>query len=196
MFLRRVCLHLLRVNQAPLLEAETLGDVYQALSACGRTVTSAHAFLAGVAAAAADGRDSAAMASPPGSGRKRRQREEGRNGNGGGGGSAKKRAPEEAEARGTGLPSPRQQRQREEETPPMTPVSKTLQMWIQSGTPLMRMKTIARATVERRRTPRPRKGGRTATASRTRAKPAHGGGGAATPEMIEMKEIARRLDWS
>ena len=44
---------------------------------------------------------------------------------------------------------------REEETPPMTPVSKTLQMWIQSGTPLMRMKTIARATVERRRTPRP-----------------------------------------
>ncbi|QDZ22869.1 Rab-GTPase-TBC domain-containing protein [Chloropicon primus] len=196
-FLHKVALHLLKSNEAELLGKDNLGDVYQVLSQrCGRNVECVLEFLAGVEA-----QQVAVVAEGA------REEEDG-------GGKKRKSGEEEAPPKGLGgddwvvVPSssgPAEgKRKKEDEAKlsiPMTPVSKALQMWIQAGTPLMRMGTshrpaaATRTTQEKRR--RRRNLGSLSLGRRTGGKPS----GRGRPPMtdielnsIEMKEVTRKLE--
>ena len=184
-YLRKVAAFLLLSNEEELLRAEGLGEVYAVLSrGCGRNVSDASEFLLGVEST----RVEAALAEEKGEeGRSREGNEEGRKRKVAGGqeGAGEARSAKEAKP----------------ELVPMTPVSRALQDWIQSGTPLMGLRTTkaprARAGEDGKGTARRRRNLSLSLSRRKRGTPASG---RRTPmadmdhNSIEMKAIVRRLE--
>ena len=145
-FLHKLSIFLLRSQSDALLKSDNLADVYGVLKECGKKFESVHDVLCGIQATDVDSR--LVVRSTSAGGRKRKQGclavEENAERLPKPSSSSVRKRPMTIETTSsftTFSPAPSDENNLMKNDIPMTPITKTLQMWISSGTPLMRMKT-------------------------------------------------------